>query len=118
MLQTVPIAGALIRNRVERGITEMITSVMNGLASDLASDRNKAVVDEAEDVAFDAMVLKGEETELNPIVIDTVDRALEVVKRHVAVQQWKLKDVAEDEVDFARRMSEELRGAEEEEKAT
>jgi hypothetical protein len=110
MLQTVPIAGALIRNRVERGMTQMVTSVLNGLASDLASERNKPVVDEAVDVAFDAMVLKGEESELNRIVIDTADRALEVVKRHVAVQQWKLRDVAEDEADFARRMSEELRG--------
>ena len=108
MLKSVPIAGPLIRQRVEAGITQMIESVMNGIASDLASDRNKAVVDEAVDVAFDAAVLKSDQGELNRIVIDTVDRAIEVVKRHVAVQQWKLRDLAEDEEDFRRRMSEKL----------
>jgi hypothetical protein len=110
MLESVPIAGAIIRNRVERGITQMITSVMNGVAADLASSRNKAIVDEAVDVAFDAAMLKGEDGELNRIVIDTVDQVLEVMKRHVAVQQWKLEDIAEDDEDFARRMREALGG--------
>jgi hypothetical protein len=90
-------------------MTQMISSVMNGLASDLASERNKAVVDEAADIAFSAMVFKHDDRELSRMVIDTVDRALEVIKRQVAVQQWKLHDLATDEADFARRMSEELR---------
>jgi hypothetical protein len=109
MLSSVPIAGGIIRTRVERGITQMIESVMNGVAGDLASERNKAVVDEAMDVALEAALLKGGDEELNRIVTGTVDRALEVVKRHVAVQQWKLHDLAEDEEDFRRRMSEALR---------
>jgi hypothetical protein len=109
MLGAVPIAGTIIRTRVERGMTQMISSVMNGLASDLASERNKAVVDEAADIAFSAMVFKHDDRELSRMVIDTVDRALEVIKRQVAVQQWKLHDLATDEADFARRMSEELR---------
>jgi hypothetical protein len=43
------------------------------------------------------------------MVIDTVDRVIEILKRHVAVQEWKLRDEASDEVDFAQRMSEEIR---------
>lgn len=114
MLGSVPVAGSIIRTRVERGITEMISSVMNGVAADLASERNKPMVDEAADIAFDAMVFKQDEGELNRIVIDTIDRVIEVVKRQVAVQQWKIADLAVDDEDFARRMSAELRrGAQE-----
>lgn len=109
LLGSVPIAGSIIRTRVERGITEMTSSVMNGLAADLASERNKPVVDEAADIMFSAVLFKEDEGELNRMVIDTVDRVIEILKRHVAVQEWKLRDEASDEVDFARRMSEEIR---------
>ncbi|MFP4613889.1 MAG: hypothetical protein ACLFM5_10885 [Spirochaetaceae bacterium] len=110
MLRTVPVAGPLIRARVERGITEMITHVMNGVAADLTSERNKPVVDEAASVFLDTIVLKQQEGELSRIVIDTIDRSLEVVKRHVSVQQWKLRERAADEDDYARRLAEALRG--------
>ncbi|MFO8063983.1 MAG: hypothetical protein R6V29_05040 [Spirochaetia bacterium] len=132
LLSSVPLAGSIIRKRVERGISEMISSVMNGVASDLASERNKPVIDEAADLAFDTLVLngqegrpgeqgeegeqgeqgeQGDETEINRIVIDTVNEAIELVKRHVAVQRWKLKDVADDDQDFARRVRREYEQA-------
>jgi hypothetical protein len=65
-------------------------------------------VSEVVDLLFDAILAHEQESELNRMVVETVDRALEMVKRQVAVQQWKLRDLATDEADYARRLRERL----------
>ncbi len=107
-LEQIPIFGSLVRNTIEKAIGDMVFSVINGIMQDLASERNRVLINEAADVLFDAILLKEEDTELNRLVVDTVDRSLEIVKQQVMVQQWKLRDLAEDEEDFRRRLREEL----------
>ncbi len=107
-LEQIPIFGSLVRNTIEKAIGDMVFSVINGIMQDLASDRNRVLINESADVLFDAILLKEEDTELNRLVIDTVDRSLEIVKQQVSVQQWKLRDMAEDEEDFQRRLRDEL----------
>jgi len=45
-------------------------------------------------------------------VVDTIDRSLEIVKQQVRVQQWKLRDLADDEDHFRELLREELMKAE------
>lgn len=107
-LEQIPLFGSLVRNTLEKAISDIVFSVINGIMQDLASDRNKFLIDETSDILFDAILLKEEDTELNRMVTDTIDRSLEIVKQQVQVQQWKLRDLADDEEDFRRRLREEL----------
>ncbi len=111
-LEQIPVFGSLIRNTVEKAISDMVFSVINGIMQDLASSRNRVLINEAADVLFDAILLKEEDTELNRLVVDTIDRSLEIVKQQVRVQQWKLRDLADDEDHFRELLREELMKAE------
>lgn len=109
-LESVPVVGQVVKARVERGVADVVAEAMHGFARDLASEQNERFVSEVVDLVFDAMLAHEEDSELNRMVVETVDRALEMVKRQVAVQQWKLRDVAEDEEDYLRRLRESLEG--------
>ncbi len=107
-LGQIPMFGSMLRDTVERAVSDMVFSVIRDIMQDFASDRNRVVLNETADIIFDALVLKEEDTALRRIVVDTVDRSLEIIKQHVSIQQWKLRDQAFDEEDFRRRMREEL----------
>lgn len=107
-LEAVPVVGQVVKARVERGVADVVTEAMHGFARDLASERNERFVSEVVDLLFDAILAHEQESELNRMVVETVDRALEMVKRQVAVQQWKLRELATDEADYARRLRERL----------
>ncbi len=107
-LEQIPVFGSLVRNTIEQSISDITFNVINGIMQDLASQRNRVVINETADILFDAILLKEEDSELNRMVIDTLDRSLEVVKQQVMIQQWKLRDLAADEEDFRRRLREEL----------
>jgi len=107
-LEAVPVVGQIVKARVERGVADVVSEAMHGFARDLASEQNERFVSEFVDLLFDAMLTREEDSELNNMVVETVDRALEVVKRQVAVQQWKLRDLSTDEADYARRRRESL----------
>ncbi len=111
-LEQIPLFGSLVRNTIEKAIGDIVFSVINGIMQDLASERNRVLINETADVLFDAILLKEEDTELNRLVVDTVDRSLEIVKQQVQVQQWKLRDLAEDEDHFRELLREELMKAE------
>jgi hypothetical protein len=107
-LDMIPMLGPQVRRTLENAVSDVVFNVVNGMMQDLASDRNREVLDEAADVTFDAFLLREQDSQLNRMVVDTVDRALEILKQHVRIQEWKLWDLSSDEEDFHRRMREEL----------
>ncbi len=107
-LDQIPLFGSLVRKTIEQAISDMVFSVINGMIQDLASSRNRILINETADILFDAILLKEEDSELNQMVIDTMDRSLEIVKQQVEVQQWKLRDIAEDDEHFRQLLREEL----------
>lgn len=111
-LETVPVVGPVVKSRVERGVADVVTEAMHGFARDLASEQNERFVSEVVDLVFNAMLTHEEDSDLNRMVVETVDRALEMVKRQVAVQQWKLRDLAADDEDYLRRLRESLQEGE------
>ncbi len=107
-LDQLPIFGAMARDALDRAVSGIVSDVIHGIFSDLTSERNRVVLDESADLFFDALLMKGDDVELNNIIRSTVDRSLEVVKHHVSIQHWKLRDLAEDEEDLKRRLHDEL----------
>lgn len=107
-LNAVPVVGSVVKARVERGVADVVAEAMHGFARDLASEQNERFVNEFVDLLFDAILAREEQNELNQMVVNTIDRALEMIKRQVAVQQWKLRDLAEDEEDYARLLRQSL----------
>ncbi len=110
-LEQIPVFGSLIRGVMEKAINDVVFDVVNGIMQDLASDRNRALLDELAELTFEAVLLHEEESPLGRIVADTVDRSLEILKQHVRVQRWKIRDNSEDEEQFRRRLRDELERA-------
>ncbi len=107
-LEQIPIFGSAVRNTVEKAISDIVFHVVNGIIQDLASQRNRTLIDETADILFDAILFKEEDSELNRMVIKTLDHSLDIVKQQVVVQKWKLWDLAEDEEHFRRLLREEM----------
>jgi hypothetical protein len=107
-LRQIPLAGPMIQDTTERAISEMVSNVTRGILQDIASDKNKQLLDETADIVFDAMLVKEENSELNAMVVRTIDRSLEIVKKQVNIQQWKLKERARDEDHLRELVREEL----------
>ena len=107
-LEQIPMFGKRIRETVEQAVSDMVFTVVGDIMQDIASERNRPLLNESADVLFDAMVLKEQNSALSTMVVDTVDRSLEIVKQQIAIQKWKVRDLAADEEDFRRRMREEL----------
>ncbi|NBC29031.1 MAG: ion transporter [Spirochaetes bacterium] len=107
-LRQIPLAGPMIQDTTERAISDMVSNVTRGILQDIASDKNKRLLDETADVVFDAMLVKEEDSELSGMVVDTLDRSLEIVKKQVNIQQWKLKEQARDEDHLRQLVREEL----------
>jgi hypothetical protein len=63
---------------------------------DLASTRNRPLVEEAADIVFGAIETKDEEDQLDRIFLDMLVEILEVLKTEmVLVKRWKLRELAE-----------------------
>lgn len=107
-LEQIPMFGRMIRETIEQAVSDMVFTVVRDMMQDIASERNRPLLNESADVLFDAMVLKEENSALSSMVVDTVDRSLDIVKQQIAIQKWKVRDLAADEEDFRRRMREEL----------
>lgn len=107
-LSLVPVVGASLKATARRAMEELVSDVVHGMLEDLVSERNRRLLDEVADLLFAAVLAPEEDDELNRIVADTADAAIEVVKRQVAVQQWKLRDEAADEAEVKRLLREHL----------
>lgn len=107
-LEQIPVFGSLIRSVLEKAINDVVFDVVNGIMQDLASERNRTLLNELAELGFEVALLHEEDSPLRRIVVDTVDRSLEILKRHVLVQRWKIRDESRDEDDFRRRLRAEL----------
>jgi hypothetical protein len=58
---------------------------------DLASDRNKVLVNEVTNIVFDAIEQKEQDVQLQEIAIDTFIRTLDIIKAQVGVKKWKTR---------------------------
>lgn len=90
-IASVPVVGSYISTRLEQAIGDIVLNVINGAITDLASERNRVVVDDVARLAVEAFQMEDMDRNLHNIVLDMVNRSLDVIKARVTVQQWKLR---------------------------
>jgi hypothetical protein len=91
----VPMIGKGLSETLERSISSILFNIIENAMTDLASDRNRPVVEEATDIVFGAIETRDDD-QLHGIVLDTLIEILEVVKTEmVQVKRWKLRELAE-----------------------
>jgi hypothetical protein len=90
-IASVPVVGGYISTRLEQAIGDIVLNVINGAITDLASDKNRVVVDDVTRLAVESFQVEDTDRNLHNIVLDMANRSLDVIKARVSVQQWKLR---------------------------
>lgn len=93
-LASIPLIGNQIKAALERSISDVTFNVVNGMIYDLASDRNNKFIEEVTSIVFESMLLQEEDKELNRVTKEVLTSALDIVKQHVELRQWKQREAA------------------------
>jgi len=91
IISKIPIVGNIVTNNLEKTVCDMVDSVVDECFQDLASPRNKEVVSNVTHLVLDSFLSKEEDNQMDIPVKDIVLQALELVKEHVRIQQWKVQ---------------------------
>ncbi len=94
-IEQIPMVGKTLCTTLERSISSIVYNIIENAMRDLASSRNRLIVEEATDIVFGAIEAKDQDNELHAIILETLIEALEKVKEQVTgVKRWKLADLA------------------------
>jgi len=93
-LGQVPVMGKMITETIENAISNIVNSVINTIISDLASYKNRELIKDTTEVILNSIEFDDDDSKLNEIFKDISVDALEVIKKQVEVQKWKLKEEA------------------------
>lgn len=95
-IEMIPIVGGNISGMLESAISDIVFKVINQALRDLGSDKNKELLGEIADLAFETVLLEETDLTLNQIAKDIANESLEIVKEQVKVKQWKVKELDEE----------------------
>lgn len=88
-LELIPVIGGTLTQTLQESISDIVFQVVHKLSTDLASDRNDAVVREVTDVVFDSVLLQEDDHQLDAIIKRMIHQSLDVIKAQVAIKQWQ-----------------------------
>ena len=98
-INQVPIMGKMITETIENSISNVINNVIEKALTDLASYKNRELINDATNVIINSIEHKDEEPQLNDIFTDISVEVLEIIKKQVQIQKWKLKEIIESGAD-------------------
>jgi hypothetical protein len=91
-LAQVPVMGKVITDTIENAISSIVNNVIDNIIKDLASYKNRELIKDTTEVILNSIEFVDQDTRLNEIFKDISVDALEVIKKQVQVQKWKLKE--------------------------
>ncbi len=103
-LTLIPIFGSAAAGSLEKIISDIVFSVVNGIVTDLASDNNKVIVEDITDITLETLLSKESDQQLNAIVKNMTLQSLELIKEQVKVKCWRLKEIEEREARLKAKM--------------
>ena len=92
--RTVPVMGGIAVKNMEKVVADVVFQAINGLVEDLSENNLEELFDQIADILLGALLVKGDDRELNRVVTEALVQAIEIVKDQVRVQQWKLREKA------------------------
>jgi hypothetical protein len=102
----IPVFGSMISRNLERAISDIVFSVVNGIIQDLASTHNREIVSDLTDLTLETILVQGNDEKANLMVKEMVLQSIEIVKDQVKVKKWKVKDEREKEERIKNRLKE------------
>lgn len=91
-IRLIPVLGKQVSDALQESVSDITFNVINSLVRDLASDRNNKVIQEITDILFDTLLLEEEDKELNEVTKDIFIRSVDLIKEHVEIKQWRLRE--------------------------
>ncbi|WP_338762115.1 hypothetical protein WAF17_16935 [Bernardetia sp. ABR2-2B] len=94
----VPVMGEFISQNLERAIADIVFNVVNGLVEDATTVENNRILKEVTEILVEALLIDSKSQEqFGMITKGMVNEALELIKKQVAIKQWKVKELEEKE---------------------
>ncbi len=95
VIEQLPLMGKKITETIENSISNIINSIIEKALADLASYKNRALLNDATELIMNTIEHKDEEARLNDIFKDISIEVLEIVKKQVQIQKWKEEEIAQ-----------------------
>lgn len=99
-IRQMPVMGKMIIETIENAISNIINNIIENALTDLASYKNRALIKDVTDVILNSIEHKDEEPHLNEIFSDISIDVIEILKKQIQIQKWKLKEEAERDADM------------------
>ena len=99
IIKQLPVMGKMITETIGNTISDVINNIIEKVLTDLASVKNRAIVKDATDVILNSIEHEDEESDLNEIFSDISIEVIEIIKKQVQIQKWKLKEETEQGAD-------------------
>lgn len=96
-IEQLPVMGKVITENIERSISSTINSVIDNMITDLASFKNREFVKDTTEVILNSIQYEDEESKINDVFKDISVDALEIIKKQVRIQKWKIKEEVEQD---------------------
>ena len=94
-IEQIPVMGRVISESIENAITNIINNIIEKIITDLASYKNRTLVSDTTNIVLNSIEFNDKESMLNDVFKDISIDALEIIKKQVKVQKWKIKEGAE-----------------------
>ncbi len=94
IIERVPVVGKVVVTTVQKAVSNIVFNVMDQLLQDLSGDQSKVIVREVIDDGLDALEHSEEDLLLQKVIADVLVKSLDIIKDHVKIQQWKLREEA------------------------
>ncbi len=107
-MESIPVLGKQVRVTVEKTVTDIVNRVVSDTLQDLASVHNRIFVNEVVHIVFESIARSESDDKLADTVVLTITEAIDIVKKHVAIKQWQIRDSAADEEEFRRLLRDEF----------
>ncbi|WP_291723628.1 hypothetical protein [Bernardetia sp.] len=98
----VPIMGEFIAQNLERAIADIVFNVVNQLVEDATTTKDNRILKEVTDILVEALLIDTKsQQQFGQITKGMISEALELIKKQVAIKQWKVRELEEKEFGFS-----------------
>ncbi len=104
-IEHIPLMGKMITETIESSISNIINNIIAKALADLASDKNKLLVNDTTNAILNTIEHKDELSSINTIFSQISVDIIELIKKEVKVKKWKIKNKAEHDIDQAEKDS-------------